>query len=278
MAHGPVDLHAEQLAGEAGLLGQHEEVHVPERAQAELGIQARAVPALNQQRLDTMLLEKKKGALDLLLAEPRLQRLPDVRAVQQSFSRSRTRGSSRASRTRGSSRGAQAAPGQSARPRLGQQGRQGFELRRLHFQRRGIGAPAALKYLSQRAACAGHGGSRALQRARGGGTMSSMIGPGSRLRAAPEDHVVSCALAGEAALLDLGSGAYYGLDEVGAYVWGLLQQESRVADLLRALLLRYDVEPARCERDLLALLGQLHQAGLIIARDEPLSQTPDASL
>ena len=80
---------------------------------------------------------------------------------------------------------------------------------------------------------------------------------------------VSCDLAGEAAILQLESGVYYTLNPVGARVWTLVQQPVRVAALRDALLAEYDVEPERSEGDLLALLEQLAQEGLIEVRDEP---------
>ena len=77
---------------------------------------------------------------------------------------------------------------------------------------------------------------------------------------------VSCDLAGEAAILRFNSGVYYGLDAVGAYIWNLIQQPITVSALRDAVLEAYDVEPTRCERDLLALLRKLADEGLIEVR------------
>ena len=80
---------------------------------------------------------------------------------------------------------------------------------------------------------------------------------------------VSCDLAGEAAILNLQAGVYYGLDAVGARVWHLLQEPRTVQDIRDTILMEYEVERDRCERDLLALLQDLAAAGLIEVRDEP---------
>lgn len=80
---------------------------------------------------------------------------------------------------------------------------------------------------------------------------------------------ISCDLAGEAAILDLKSGTYYGLDEVGATVWGLIAEPRRVSEIQEALLDRYDVEVERCGRELIQLLGELRAQGLIQVSDEP---------
>jgi hypothetical protein len=83
------------------------------------------------------------------------------------------------------------------------------------------------------------------------------------------DGQISCDLAGEAAILNLKSGTYYGLDPVGATVWGLIGQPRRVTEIRDALLEQYDVETERCSRDLILLLGELHAHGLIQISDEP---------
>jgi hypothetical protein len=74
---------------------------------------------------------------------------------------------------------------------------------------------------------------------------------------------ISCDLAGEAAILDLKKGIYFGLDEVGATVWGLLAEPRSVSEIQGALLERYDVDADRCARDLLGLLDELRMRGLI---------------
>lgn len=74
---------------------------------------------------------------------------------------------------------------------------------------------------------------------------------------------VSCDLKGEATVLNLKNSVYYGLESVGAFVWNLVQRPRSVAELRDALLQEYDVEPGRCESDLLALLEKLLAEGLI---------------
>lgn len=64
-------------------------------------------------------------------------------------------------------------------------------------------------------------------------------------------------------ILDVRAGVYYGLDTVGAYVWSLLQQPLTVEELRDRLLEEFDVEPAVCTAELLALLDQLAAKGLI---------------
>lgn len=74
-------------------------------------------------------------------------------------------------------------------------------------------------------------------------------------------------LAGEAVILNLKNGVYYGLDRVGARVWQLLQEPRPVAAIRDRLLAEYEVTAEQCERDLLFLLRSLAAAGLIEVRD-----------
>lgn len=96
--------------------------------------------------------------------------------------------------------------------------------------------------------------------------MKKSFSTSSVVVAVPEQ--VSCDLAGEAAVLGLKSGTYYGLNAVGARIWSLLQQSRTVGEIRDAILAEYEVEPRRCEEDLFALLDQLAAEGLIIVRDE----------
>lgn len=74
---------------------------------------------------------------------------------------------------------------------------------------------------------------------------------------------ISSDLAGEAVILNLKSGVYFGLNEVGAKIWSLIQQPQSIQGLRDALLTEYDVEPEICDRDLLQLIQDLKAADLI---------------
>ena len=52
---------------------------------------------------------------------------------------------------------------------------------------------------------------------------------------------VWCELAGEAVILNLKSGVYYGLSPVGARVWSLIQEPKIVSAVLDMLLEEYEV-------------------------------------
>ena len=73
-------------------------------------------------------------------------------------------------------------------------------------------------------------------------------------------------VAGETVILGLTAGRYYGVDSVGARVWQLIQTPTAVSDVRRTIVSEYDVEPERCEADLLALLQKMVDAGLVEVR------------
>lgn len=83
----------------------------------------------------------------------------------------------------------------------------------------------------------------------------------SKVAVAPDQ--VSCDLAGEAAILNLKNGVYYGLDPVGARVWSLIQEPRTFAELRGKLLDEYEVDAANLDSDLRELLGRLAEQGLI---------------
>lgn len=78
---------------------------------------------------------------------------------------------------------------------------------------------------------------------------------------------VSCELEGEAAILNLASGAYHGLDPVGSAVWNMIARPIAVGKIVDTMIAQYDVDRARCERDLLVLLAKLDERGLIQISD-----------
>ena len=80
---------------------------------------------------------------------------------------------------------------------------------------------------------------------------------------------VSSDMGGEAVILGLNRGVYYGLDPVGTFVWNLIQKPRTIASIRDAILDEYDVDPEQCERDLFALLEQLTAEGLVVIGDRP---------
>lgn len=79
---------------------------------------------------------------------------------------------------------------------------------------------------------------------------------------------VSCDLAGESVILNIKNGVYYGLDPVGSFIWNVIQVPRGFGEIRDLILKEYDVEPERCEQDLLELLNDFSAQGLVEIWDE----------
>jgi hypothetical protein len=77
------------------------------------------------------------------------------------------------------------------------------------------------------------------------------------------DHVVYREFEGEAIVLELESGTYFGLDEVGARVWRLIAEGTSRDDIVARLMTEYDVEEPRLRADLDGLLAELARRRLV---------------
>lgn len=82
-------------------------------------------------------------------------------------------------------------------------------------------------------------------------------------RVIPSSDVLFRELEGEAVMLDLGSERYYGLDEVGARIWQLLEEHHDVETVISEMLAEYDVEEEQLRSDLSVLIENLADAGLV---------------
>lgn len=69
-------------------------------------------------------------------------------------------------------------------------------------------------------------------------------------------------IGGEGVILDLASSAYFGLDEVGARLWQLLQESPDLQIACNTLLTEYEVEADQLHQDIDKLITQLVDAGL----------------
>ena len=70
-------------------------------------------------------------------------------------------------------------------------------------------------------------------------------------------------LGDEVAILELDRGVYYGLNDTGSFLWNLMQQPVRVNEMRAALVEEFDVDADTAEKDLLRVLADLRDAGLI---------------
>ncbi|GAB4523035.1 MAG: hypothetical protein Tsb0014_00150 [Pleurocapsa sp.] len=67
----------------------------------------------------------------------------------------------------------------------------------------------------------------------------------------------------EAVILDINSGVYYGLNEVGVDIWNWLQEPKTATDILHLLLEEYEVTREQAEQDINEILQEMSSVGLI---------------
>lgn len=83
------------------------------------------------------------------------------------------------------------------------------------------------------------------------------------------DDVVAREVAGEAVLLNLASGTYFGLNDTGSMIWQMIDESSAsLEEICDAIEEEYDVEREDIERDVLALVEELVEHGLLMLEDE----------
>ncbi|MEZ0256676.1 MAG: PqqD family protein, partial [Chthoniobacter sp.] len=67
---------------------------------------------------------------------------------------------------------------------------------------------------------------------------------------------ISADLNGEIAILDPASGLYFGLNEVGAFIWKRIGTGCLISEISAAVRETYEVPPEDCDADILQLLEE----------------------
>jgi hypothetical protein len=80
------------------------------------------------------------------------------------------------------------------------------------------------------------------------------------------DEVLFQELQGEAVLLELKTGVYFGLDKVGTRVWQLLGEQATLGGVVEAMMHEFDVSEERCTEDVLTLVERLKEQGLLTTK------------
>ena len=82
-------------------------------------------------------------------------------------------------------------------------------------------------------------------------------------KATPSDEVLIQEVGGESVLLDLASERYFGLNPVGTRIWALLDEHDTLQAIADTLCAEFDAEPERIRGDLVILISELAEAGLV---------------
>jgi hypothetical protein len=94
----------------------------------------------------------------------------------------------------------------------------------------------------------------------------------TRYKAVPE-HLY-CDLNGEAVVLSLANGRYYGMNSVAARIWELVQNACSAIAIEKAILLEYEVEPEVCRQQVSEFIQRMIAEELIVVIHESGSEIP----
>lgn len=77
------------------------------------------------------------------------------------------------------------------------------------------------------------------------------------------NNQISCDLSGESVILNHKDGIYYGLDNIGTTIWNAIQTPETLKEIKNHLLESYEVDSKQLDNDLIELIKNLEEAGLI---------------
>ena len=67
----------------------------------------------------------------------------------------------------------------------------------------------------------------------------------------------------ESVILNMQSGLYYSLNEVGTYIWAMLVEERTLEEIITNIVTGFEVTVDQAERDLFKLIQELLASGLV---------------
>ena len=77
-------------------------------------------------------------------------------------------------------------------------------------------------------------------------------------------QVMSRLVGDETVLLDLASGIYFGLDNVGKRIWESVADGNSLGQAVEVIVAEYEVEESQAQADVIAFANQLIERGLFV--------------
>jgi hypothetical protein len=98
-----------------------------------------------------------------------------------------------------------------------------------------------------------------------------MIEPRTRL--CPNDEEIAArVIDGEAIIINLATGSYYSMTDVGGLIWASIEQHRSVEEIAAEVSAAYDVSLERARADLLDLSAELVRCGVVLLSPEPAAR------
>ena len=82
-----------------------------------------------------------------------------------------------------------------------------------------------------------------------------------------EEHLFS-EMKGEAVILSLKNGKYYGVNAVGSYIWNAVQTPNTLQGIKAVVMDEFEVDEATCHREIISFLKKMAEEELIKVLDE----------
>jgi hypothetical protein len=77
------------------------------------------------------------------------------------------------------------------------------------------------------------------------------------------EHLLSTLLGDELVMMDLESGNYLSLNKTGAVIWAEIEQPVAVAELIKRLTARFDIDETDCLADTVQYLQKMREQNII---------------
>lgn len=74
--------------------------------------------------------------------------------------------------------------------------------------------------------------------------------------------MLSAEIGGEAVMMSIENGAYFGLNPVATRIWDLIEQPQLLADLVQKITEEYEVDASQCEADVQGFVAEMIERGL----------------
>ncbi|MGB0862134.1 MAG: lasso peptide biosynthesis PqqD family chaperone [Saprospiraceae bacterium] len=78
-----------------------------------------------------------------------------------------------------------------------------------------------------------------------------------------DDNLMGGEMGNETVLMDMSSGDYLGLNQVGSSIWNMIVKPITVSDICDSLMEKYEVDTKTCETETLKYLNQLVAENMI---------------
>lgn len=77
------------------------------------------------------------------------------------------------------------------------------------------------------------------------------------------ESTLSTTINGETVILHTDVGKYYGLNDVGTFIWKLISEPRTVEELCEEVVNEYDVGYQRCNTDIKKMVSEMNKKGIV---------------